>query len=527
LLTLAGMKQLRDVHDPLGRRSNAETTSSCQRWFTCLVALAGLVACGSTEPHDSVRNSIDDLNWETCDFEANDAAAECAILSVPADHARPSAADRFQLSLKRKRMGDSRAALFLLAGGPGDAAAANAFELSHGLTADLPNVDIYALDQRGTGGSERLTCPDFDDSSERSVTDCVDHLRDVHGAHFELMTTEQSARDLALVTSLLPARQGLMLYGVSYGTYLAQSYLELDARRPTAVALEGVASASAPFDGYDAGMDGAARTLLDYCAADEGCGQRLGPDPYETAKRAVQGLDRGACPDVSASARVMKSVLGQMLTITPLLPAIPAAIHRLRRCAAEDVEFFSHLFGLLTPLSEEGPQSSRLLGLHLGITELVSRPTPSEALLRAFEAYPIATGLEATLGAIEPLWPRISTSRPSSEPSRYDGDILFIQGELDPATPAGRARQTAERFTAARGRYLEFPGYGHAVVLDDEAGSADCGRSLLSAFLQAPHTDLDTSCLASNSALVFELPPATSFALFGTADLWGDAGFEN
>ena len=51
-------------------------------------------------------------------------------------------------------------ALFYLEGGPGGAATAAAIQVNNLLAEVQRNRDLVMVDQRGTGGSHRLACPD-------------------------------------------------------------------------------------------------------------------------------------------------------------------------------------------------------------------------------------------------------------------------------------------------------------------------------------------------------------------------------
>ena len=139
----------------------------------------------------------------------------------------------------------SRIRLFVLAGGPGMAAttfyasAAFSFERIH------RDRDIVLVDQRGTGQSNPLNCALDDDALYRAsdaevaadARRCLTTLEKT--AHVEFYTTSVAVRDLDTVRAALGYAR-INLYGVSYGTRVAQHYVRRYPSQTRAVILDGV-----------------------------------------------------------------------------------------------------------------------------------------------------------------------------------------------------------------------------------------------------------------------------------------------
>ncbi|HEY6579346.1 MAG TPA: alpha/beta fold hydrolase, partial [Rhizomicrobium sp.] len=114
------------------------------------------------------------------------------------------------------------APLFLLAGGPGQAAADLYASYAGAFARVNRNHDIVIVDQRGTGKSEPLICSypeDWDDSEEsmpelrRATLACLAK----YGDRVRFYTTSAAVEDLDRVRAAL-GYSAIDLYGSSYGT---------------------------------------------------------------------------------------------------------------------------------------------------------------------------------------------------------------------------------------------------------------------------------------------------------------------
>jgi pimeloyl-ACP methyl ester carboxylesterase len=171
-------------------------------------------------------------------------------------------------------------ALFYLEGGPGGAATAAAIHVNSYFARVLRNRDLVLLDQRGTGGSGRLACPNgyVRRADVKAVTGYLRRCLAWLDADPRLYTTSAAADDLELVRRTLGYPK-IDLFGSSYGATLAQAYAR---RYPESVR-------SVVFDGgslpdvriYDVSARNAERALdvqLARCAATPACARAF-PHP--------------------------------------------------------------------------------------------------------------------------------------------------------------------------------------------------------------------------------------------------------
>ena len=135
--------------------------------------------------------------------------------------------------------------LVFLTAGPGQAATESFVVLKGAFREIHRERDILLVDQRGTGGSNALRCPppaeatDFsllsNEKLENWVTTCLDQL-DADPRHY---LTAIAMEDLDDVREAL-GYERVNLYGVSYGTRAALSYLRRFPDRVRTVILDGV-----------------------------------------------------------------------------------------------------------------------------------------------------------------------------------------------------------------------------------------------------------------------------------------------
>ena len=164
------------------------------------------------------------------------------------------------------------------------------------------DLDIYTLDHRGVGVSERFSCPDqeAEDSelgreiSEGERDACIAQLLATYGDNLDAFSTTESARDLGrLIEATRQPGQQVFVWGVSYGAFLVNRYLQLFPDQPSGIIIDGIVPADWSFSEFDAGVDLIGRRLLDRCAQDPTCSSFLGPNPEMVAEDLIQKWQPG------------------------------------------------------------------------------------------------------------------------------------------------------------------------------------------------------------------------------------------
>lgn len=388
--------------------------------------------------------------------------------------------------------------LFLLAGGPGQAAV-ETFPLALSVFADVNrNRDIVLVDQRGTGESNGLNCEVLEDETlpadlpdEQQIA-LLDQCRVdlAERADLSLYTTDDFVADLDDVRAALDY-DTINLYGASYGTRAALTYMRRFPERVRSVVLDSVAGPELvlflqmPQDGQRA-LD----LLFDRCAADADCNE--------------------AFPNSRAE---YEAVLAQLATPQPVTVADPLSNKPLEFQLDRDflsqlvfnslysAEFqgllpllvhHAHETGDYAPLIVQGLAISSSAGLYPGLLYAVAC-SEDAPLIDPAEAESIRAGTSfgdfaTRFQTICANWPRAEIAADFRDPLQSDIPTLLLSGGADPVTPPEYAAQVAAGLSNSR--HIVVPGFGHGVV------GVGCMPSLVAEFVRA--TDpaaLDAACL--------------------------------
>ena len=205
--------------------------------------------------------------------------AQCGTLAVPVDPGDPSGEtiDLFIAVVDALAEQGPPDPLMVIAGGPGQAATTFYATAEAAFARVVRKRDIILVDQRGTGRSAPLTCEGGEDGLlleagdiDRMIAlsrDCLDGL--VHDPRF--FTTSTTVRDLERVREALGYAE-LNLYGISYGTRVAQHYLRRYPESTRRVILDGVLPPAVAL-GTDVALTSQAAldALFDRCETNPGC----------------------------------------------------------------------------------------------------------------------------------------------------------------------------------------------------------------------------------------------------------------
>jgi pimeloyl-ACP methyl ester carboxylesterase len=210
---------------------------SAPRMVLLLVTAAALVAAcdddEATEPAAQTSQevaapkpgSLDLEDLRPCGKQPVPKGYRCGELAVAWERAEPELGTTtvgFAVRERDRADQPSEGAIFALEGGPGFASTgtAHAYE---GLFGDLlERRELVLVDQRGTGLSEPIHCPDVQRGRAPEwigASECARRL----GPRFESYRTSATADDVNDVREALGYDE-ITMYGDSYGTYWAQSY---------------------------------------------------------------------------------------------------------------------------------------------------------------------------------------------------------------------------------------------------------------------------------------------------------------
>src|SRR6185369_13978761 len=186
------------------------------------------------------------------------------------------------------------------AGGPGSAATDDASGLAQAFPQILAHRDMLFVDQRGTGGSHPLNCKFYDQADPQTYLGYFFPLDDVRKCRAELepnsdlklYVTTFAADDMDEVREAL-GYERLNLFGGSYGTRAALTYLKRHPQHVRTAILQGISPADQlmPRD-FAQDTERALQGVLSECLADKACSEAF-PNIKEESKSVLAQLING------------------------------------------------------------------------------------------------------------------------------------------------------------------------------------------------------------------------------------------
>jgi pimeloyl-ACP methyl ester carboxylesterase len=436
-------------------------------------------------------------------------AARCGVIAVPENPAAPSgAAIGLHVALVPALNRRSTAApVFILAGGPGQAASALYASQAPAFAQINRNHAIVLVDQRGTGGSAPLDCT-YPDDWQKAAEDLPELKRATEaclakfGDRVRYYTTGNAVRDLEAVRGAL-GFASVDLYASSYGTRVAELYMRRHPESTHAVVLDGVTYPEQVI-GPDSPLDGerALNLIVRRCERAPECAaaypelrQELGAlrrrfGAERVALAMVDPTD-GRPLEVEFNRFMLNAALRFLSYASSEASLLPALIH-----AAAG--------GDLAPLASQTIMMGRQVagqlasGMQNSVVCAEDEPlfgSPAEDRRRLGQTYQGTDQLEA-LREICRIWPRGAVDPDLHAELRSDVPTLLLSGEADPVTPPDDAERASAGLTHHRNLVLDGEGHGQL--------AAGCVPKLMAMFFDraAPET-LDTTCLELHRAAPF------------------------
>jgi pimeloyl-ACP methyl ester carboxylesterase len=516
------------------------------RSLSILFAILGLGcspdALDSAEPEGPPLWEGWTATWEPCSLVEgeDDGLAECSATAMPLFWEDD---DGRTIEVWAKRLpaqGAVERQLWLLDGGPG-ASGLHDFPARMLYVQERdPGLEIYTIDHRGTGYTERLGCDAEHpmSSSGESISSseypgCIEQIQEELGDRLEAYTSTHSSYDLAAyIEATRVEGVPVFAWGGSYGSYWAQRYLAVAPDQADGVIIEGIAPVDTTLILSEPYTDLAAQDLFGRCAEDELCSGYLGDDPWGTLGAALERMDSdGHCTSSGLSRSLTSALMAYLMYSRSGMAVIPAAAYRLDRCEAADedalVNLYYALFG--SGGSWDIAAYSILLQHHVMFSEMWDHPDFEGVDLAAWyeELYAeaqVVKGYGLSKLEIYQQWPLYQDSTWDDRWPQTDTPMLMLQGELDPVTPHALALGVTEHYSGAHQHWVSFEHSAHSTSFDtpvvDDGSEEPCGFQLVLGFLADPTSTPDTSCVDRTLPIDFDPGQAYAEHFFGTESLW-------
>lgn len=435
----------------------------------------------------------------------------CGSLARPLDPARPDGVkvDIHYLvvpALARNKQPD---AVLLLAGGPGQSAVKVASRVLPRLSRLNNRRDLVFIDQRGTGKSAPLDCPDdsklplteqLDDAAQlRRIEACRAGLEKLPYGDLRFFTTTIAMQDMDAVRAALGVPQW-NLVGASYGTRAALEYLRLFPAQVRRTVIDGVAPPDMVLPTSFSTDGQAALDLM--LAAHAKTHPTLRADWQAllaslprtvTVQQPLTGVPERFTVNRDLLLRAVRMPLYQ----PTLASALPAAI----QAAARDGNF-AGLFGLSSAFGNS-PAMRLAMGMHYAV--VCAEDAPRIAGSGDAPGADFRTASAEQYAQVCKTWPRGAVAPEFYRVPPAPSPVLLLSGGADPATPP----RHGERMTQALGtghpervQHIVVPEAGHGVM------AVGCMRDIVFRFIDAKS---DTAALPQDAACATRIPRPTAF----------------
>ncbi len=391
--------------------------------------------------------------------------------------------------------------VFYFMGGPGGAATEGVRGASQVLSQARATKDLVLMDQRGTGSSHPLDCPDVAGDAplqeyfaEFLELDYVRRCLEMQDADVALYTTPIAMDDYDEVRKAL-GYERINLYGGSYGTRAALIYMRRHGEHVRSAVLKGVAPTDMknPLPFARAAERGL-RAVFDACAAEPEC-QAAFPDLEGDWEKALARFDAAA-----VTAKVVHPETRDEETVTIARGVFADGVRHILYSMQEarDLPRIIHHAGR----GDFSVFAQRELRQAVGFENLLSAGmfltvTCSEDLrfISEEEIGPATSGtflgdyrVRRQLAACE-VWGRGDVGRSYTDPVGVDVPALLISGIYDTATPYEGAEEVARHLPNSL--HIIFPNQSHGFA------NFSCETRLINEFIDAGAAEgLDTSCVA-------------------------------
>ncbi len=390
-----------------------------------------------------------------------------------------------------------------IAGGPGQGSISMYAQQRRAFEPLRRNRDILLIDQRGTGESSTMGCPVDEDVVEgvfsteettRLSAECLEQLP--HDPRY--FTTSVAVRDIDAVREAL-GYPALNLYGVSYGSRVAQHYARRFPETTRTVIIDGVIPPDLPL-GPDIAIESqkALDSVIDRCTEEPACAAAF-PDLADTFDVLLADLEAnprqvtvlnpisGSPEEITFGTVQMGAALRLMLYSPDSISMIPLMIN-----AAANDNFTPLAASMLMVVGSLGESLS--IGMHNSV--MCTEDVPRYASM-GFDAsqlddtYMGPMQFEA-LNAICAAWPEGFIDDDLHELLEVDMPVLLLSGTADPITPPDYALRSMVKLKNARHIVGVKQGHGQVAV--------GCMPYLLADFVEAADTAaVDDSCFQERS----------------------------
>lgn len=389
-------------------------------------------------------------------------------------------------------------AVFLLAGGPGQ----SAIELAGFGQAIFGRLnrrrDLVFVDQRGTGRSAPLHCPELEAGGElvdnetmfKMADTCMKKLQTLAYGDLQYFSTSIAVQDLEAVRKEL-GYGAINLVGASYGTRAGLEYLRQFPASVKRLVLDGITPPDMRLPSADAqaALDG----VFADCAKDAQCNKTY-PDLAARWKKLLSNMPQ--------QITVMHPRLANQISLPISRDALLGLVHKTLYASSTTAALpyamtqaeqghFDALITLSGALNLTGP-GSIAYGMHFSVWcgEAFARPV----IVAPKDDFEIMTS--TMYNKVCEKWPHASIPPAFFDIPVSSAPVLLLSGGIDPVTPTRHGAAVAKAL-GAKARHISVDHSGHGLL------AHGCVRDLVYRYINAKD---DVDAIKVDATCVRQIP---------------------
>lgn len=457
----------------------------------------------------SAQANNTELNLEPCFVDGVKSEALCGVLEVAENRTQAlSENNKVPLNivvLPKFKEESKELPVMFLAGGPGQAATELAGMLNRPLWEIRQQHDIILIDQRGTGKSNGLKCPEPDvdglvinDETLDIKQDVADCLEQFSNRHLPSYNTYQAVEDFEAVRQALGHEQ-VHIIGGSYGTRAGFAYLKNHPESIKTATLDSNAPMDMIVGFFGQTSQAAFELLLGDCQSHEHCHKAF-PELKKDYLSLLAKLEHkpisapmfhpktGEAFDLLLTKAKVTETLRSLLYNLASRQLVPYAVHT---AANGDYRTLAAL------MAQAGDQPG---GLYTGLTmNIICNEDMPRANAEDFER-DAANYFNGELGYshftdVCQYWPKWQAPADFAEPVKTDVPVLLFSGKYDPVTPPKYAEMALPHLANGKHVVIEKGSHVPSITM--------CANAIESFIKAADSKEVDFSCAEQTVAEMF------------------------
>ncbi len=464
--------------------------------------------------------AIAQADTKPCRIASFPQEVRCGQIQRPLDPSHPEGKkiDVHYVVLPSKDRNKLPDAVFLLAGGPGQSAieAANFGETVLGKL--NRRRDLVFVDQRGTGKSAPLRCPEMEannkildrDAVIKLTQNCMQTLQKLPYGDLQFYSTSIAVQDLEAVRTAQNYGP-VNLVGASYGTRVGLEYLRQFPQSVRRLVIDGVVPPDLAILASDAKP--ALEGVFADCLKNARCNAAY-PDLAGTWKRLMNSPSRQVSfthsrLGTTLTAQIVPDdIIGMVfkaLYSPSMTSVLPYAITQAEKGKLDPLLTMSGSFNLPAP-------GGLTMGMHYSVWcgEAYAKPRKAGANMDEFTQV-----MGSIYDKVCANWPKAEIPKEFFTTPVSKSPVLLLSGGIDPVTPT-RNGEVIAKALGSKARHISIDNAGHGLLMHG------CVRNVVERFFAAKDDDealkVDASCVRQIPRPLVWLPPVQSVETIPTAE---------